>query len=71
MTDETPIKCKQHLLPPAHREIIKKDVEDKLRIGVIEPSNRPMSSPFMIVPKKCDKFSCPKYRLVLDYRLVN
>ena len=71
MTDETPIKYKQHRLPPAHREIIQKDVKDKLRMGIIEPSNSPMSSPFMIVPKKCDKFGRPKYRLVLDYRLVN
>ena len=40
-------------------------------MGVIEHSNSPMSSPFMIVPKRPDKFGNLRHRLVLDYRRVN
>ena len=44
MDDETPIVFKQHRLPPAYRKVIRKDVEDKLKFGVIEHSNSLMSS---------------------------
>ena len=71
MDDVTPIVCKQHRLPPAYREVIRKDLEDKLKLGAIEHSNSPMSSTFMIVPKRPDKFGNPRHRLVLDYRRVN
>ena len=71
MENGTPIICKQHRLPPAYKEVIRKDVEEKLQLGVIEHSNSPMSSLFMIVPKKPDRFGNPRHRLVLDYRRVN
>ena len=45
MENETPIIRKQHRLPPAYKEVIRKDVEEKLKLGVIEHSNIPISSP--------------------------
>ena len=68
---ETPIVCKQHRLPPAYREVIRKDVEEKLKVGVIEHLNNPMRSPFIIVPKKPDRFGNSRQCLVLDYHRLN
>ena len=46
--DETPIRTRQFPIPFAHKEIIKKEVESMLRLGVIEPAQSPYSSVVLV-----------------------
>jgi hypothetical protein len=38
-------------LPPAHRELARKFVDDDLKAGLICPSNSPYAAPLFFVPK--------------------
>ena len=71
LKDETLIHSKQYRHAPIHREVIKEDIEKKLRDNIIEPSASPMSSPIIIVPKKSDSQGNKKWRLVIDFRKLN
>ena len=63
---DTPVKTKQYPLPFAEREIVAKEVNEMLRLGVIEKSNSPYASPIILVKKKCGKT-----RFCLDFRRLN
>ena len=39
--------------------------------GVIGPSNSPYNAPMLIIPKKLDHTGKRKYRVVIDFRLLN
>ena len=39
--------------------------------GAIGPSKSPYSSPMLIIPKKIDDTGKKKFRIVIDYRLLN
>lgn len=65
-SDEQPIRCHPYRVSPAQREIIDKQVEEMLRLGVIKESNSSYASPVVLV-KKPDG----SWRFCIDYRKLN
>lgn len=59
---------KQRYYPrnPAMQEVMKKEVDQMLRDGIIEPSSSPWSSPVVLVKKPSGKV-----RFCIDFRKVN
>jgi len=64
-TDE-PIHVKQYPVPYAKNEIIKKEIENMTKWGIIEPSNSPYNSPIVLVLKKDNS-----HRFCIDFRKLN
>ena len=66
VSDSRPIQSRPYPLPHALRETVKKEVQEMLDYGVIEPSSSPYASPVVIVAKKdgTNRFCC-------DYRKLN
>lgn len=63
--DHLPIKSRHYPVSPAIQELIDKEVDRMLSLGVIEPSESPWASPVTLVRKP------NKNRLCLDFRKVN
>ena len=63
---DTPVRTRQYPLPFAEREMVGKEVEDMLKLGVIEKSNSPFCSPILLVKKKDGKM-----RFCQDLRKLN
>lgn len=61
-----PVRCKSYPMPFAHREVISKEVDDMLRIGVIEPACSPYNAPIVLVKKPDGSI-----RFCTDYRRLN
>ena len=66
VTSDQPIRSKQYPVPYALKEDIKKEIENMLQLGIIEPSNSPYASPVVMV-KKTDG----SYRFCCDFRKLN
>ena len=66
LNSEVPVKVKQYPLPFQAEETVRKEVDKMLKLGVIEPSQSPYSSPVLLV-KKPDGSA----RFVLDFRKLN
>ena len=66
VSDSRPIHCRPYPLPHALRETVKKEVQEMLDYGVIEPSSSPYASPVVIVAKKDGT-----NRLCCDFRKLN
>ena len=66
LRDKEPIFTKQFPLKPEEYAKIREDVDEWLRIGIVEPANSPYNSPIFCVKKKDESL-----RVVLDYRRVN
>ena len=66
MEKEEPVRTRQYPMPYAHRDLVKKEVESMLRLGVIEPSQSPYSSPIVLVRKKDGTI-----RFCVDFRRLN
>jgi hypothetical protein len=66
MTTDTPVRVKQYPLPLHMTEAIKSEVQEMVRLKVIEPSSSAYSSPVIIVKKKDGK-----NRVCLDFRQLN
>ncbi|XP_076438810.1 uncharacterized protein LOC143277793 [Babylonia areolata] len=66
LTSDTPIRAKQYPLPYSQRETIQEEVQQMLKMGVIEPSSSPYSSPIVLVKKKDGKV-----RFCVDFRRIN
>ena len=65
MSDE-PVKVKQYPLPHSQQELVKKEVQEMLRAGIIERSSSPYSSPILLVKKKDTSM-----RFCTDFRKMN
>ena len=65
LTDE-PVRAKPYPLPYHMRAVVEKEVKDMIKLGVIEPTNSPYSSPLHLVKKKDGT-----YRPVVDVRNLN
>lgn len=65
--DDSPIYVKNYRLPYSQREETRKQVNNLLANGLIEPSLSNYNSPIILVPKK----GSSKWRMCIDYRLVN
>ncbi|KAK7089584.1 uncharacterized protein [Littorina saxatilis] len=61
-----PVHVKPYPLPFAQVETVKKEVDDMLKLGVIEPSVSPYNSPIVLVKKKDGTI-----RFCIDYRRLN
>ena len=61
-----PIYRKQFRIPEAHQQSLDKQIDDWVKMGIIEPCFSRYNSPIFIVPKKDGDF-----RFVLDYRALN
>jgi hypothetical protein len=61
-----PVRQHSYRIPQAKLEIAKREVESMLELGVIEESNSPWSSPYLLVPKP-DGTS----RFCVNYKKVN
>ena len=61
-----PIYRKQFRIPEAHQQSLDRQIDDWVKMGIIEPCFSRYNSPIFIVPKKDGDF-----RFVLDYRALN
>lgn len=50
---------------------MEKQIEKMLSDGIIEPAQSTWSAPLLVVPKKASGFGIRKWRLVIDYRMLN
>ncbi|KAL8568228.1 hypothetical protein ACOMHN_027751 [Nucella lapillus] len=66
LCESTPVRVRQYTLPYAKQAVIRKEVEDMLKLGVIEPACSPYNSPIVLVTKKDGKV-----RFCVDYRKLN
>ena len=66
LTDSNPIKHKSYPIPYKMQEIIDKEIEDMLAMGVIERSEAPYASPLVLV-KKPDQ----SYRVCVNFKELN
>ncbi|XP_076465997.1 uncharacterized protein LOC143297483 [Babylonia areolata] len=66
LNSDTPLRTKQYPLPFSQREVIQKEVDQMLKMGVIEPSSSPYTSPIVLVKKRDGKV-----RFCVDFRRVN
>ena len=66
-----PINQKQYRSPQILKEEIRKQVQDLYKNDIIQPSNSPYNSPLWIVPKKPDAHGNKRWRMVIDFRLLN
>ncbi|KAK9730865.1 Reverse transcriptase (RNA-dependent DNA polymerase) [Popillia japonica] len=62
----SPIKQRQYPLSPAMREHLNKEIDEMLRLGIIQPSKSPWCSPLWLVKKSNGKF-----RICFDGRKLN
>ncbi|XP_011859426.1 PREDICTED: uncharacterized protein LOC105556922 [Vollenhovia emeryi] len=69
--NELPIHTKQYRFPPIHKDEINKQVDGLLKNNIVEYSSSPYNSPVWIVPKKPDSAGNKRWRMVIDYRLLN
>jgi len=69
--NERPIHTKQYRFPPIHKQENDKQVSELLTNDLIEKSTSPYNSPIWIVPKKPDSHGNKRWRMVIDYRLLN
>lgn len=69
--DEIPIHTKSYRYPYCHKNEVKSQIKEMLKLNTIRHSTSPYSSPIWIVPKKPDASGKQKWRLVIDYRKLN
>ena len=61
-----PVRSKPYTLPYAKKEAVKQELDEMLRLGVIERSNSPFNSPIVLIKKKSGQL-----RFCLDLRSLN
>ena len=61
-----PIRTKGYFIPYKTRSVMETEIQDRLDLGVIEPSISPYSSPIVLVPKKDGSV-----RFCIDFRKLN
>ena len=66
LSDYTPIKLKPYPLPFSSHEVILKEIQNMLNMGIIQESQSPFAAPIVLVKKKDGKT-----RFCVDYRKLN
>ena len=51
LTEREPVRCKAYPTPYKMQEIVDKEIDDLLKMGVIEHSEAPYASPLVLVKK--------------------
>jgi hypothetical protein len=73
--DAAPIKQRAYKRSPAEERIVQEEVNNWLRLGIVEKSKSLWSSPIVLVPKKAidpnDPMEEKRYRPCIDFRKVN
>lgn len=67
----TPVYVKPYRVPNALKEEVDKQIKKMCEEGIIEEAKCEWSSPVLLVPKKMDNSGEKKWRIVIDYRLLN
>lgn len=67
----TPAYCKPYRLPYAQKSQIDTEIAKMLKNKIIEPAKSAWSAPLLIVPKKSNDSEEKKWRVVIDFRLLN
>lgn len=67
----TPVYVKPYRLPYSQKCEINSQIEKMLSDDIIEPTRCEWSSPLIVVPKKTGADGKKKWRVVIDYRLLN
>ena len=70
-TEEIPINTRPYRFPPAQKEEIERVITKMNTDGAIQNSKSPYNSPLLIIPKKLDHTEKIKWRIVIDFRLLN
>ena len=65
-TSTEPIRSKPYPLPYALRETVNREIDDMLRLGIIERSDSPYASPIVLVKKRDGS-----NRFCVDFRKLN
>ena len=63
---ETPVQARPYPIPFAERDAVKKELDEMLKLGVIERSNSPFCSHIVLIKKKSGQV-----RFCLDLRALN
>jgi hypothetical protein len=72
VTDNVPVYTRNFRTPFALKDELNNQVKDLIKNNVIEPSISEYSSPIFLVPKKpLPGTTAKRYRLVVDFRLLN
>ncbi|XP_070191283.1 uncharacterized protein [Littorina saxatilis] len=66
VTEKKPVFVKPRPIPHAMVETVEKEIEEMLKLHVIEPANSPYNSPIVLIKKKDGK-----YRFCSDLRALN
>lgn len=67
-----PLQCKPYKTPHTIREYAREEIKKLLEANIIEKSNSNYAFPVLFVRKKStDKQKQPKYRMAVDYRMLN
>lgn len=66
LPDTQPIKQRYYPVSPFKQSIIDGEIDEMLKLGIIEPSKSPWSSPVCLVRKSDDS-----YRFCIDFRKLN
>ena len=66
VTDETPVRSRPYPVPYSFREALQKEVDEMLKMGIVEKAETPYASPVVMVNKK-DGMK----RICIDYRKLN
>ena len=66
LTDQKPVRLAPYRLPHAYRELVRREIDEMLEAGVIEPSNSDWAAPIVLVDKKDGTM-----RMCVDYRRLN
>ena len=66
VVDSEPIHQQPYRIPAARKEVIKKEIDKMLGMGIIQPSTSPWASPTVLVEKKDGDI-----RFCVDYRKLN
>ena len=64
--DTRPIRLHPYRVSSSKSDAMKKEIDEMLRLGVIEPSSSPWSAPVVLIPKPDNTL-----RFCVDYRRLN
>ena len=69
--DEIPRNTRPYRFLPAQKEEIERVITKMKTEGAIQNTKSPDNSPLLIIPKKSDHTGKRKWRIVMDFRLLN